>query len=66
MVVIIAFSIGTIFMEVTTDPIELWSAKVSRARREKDYFDEKFGPFYRTTQIFLRPSDTENVSCVLS
>lgn len=53
-------------MEVTTDPIELWSAKVSRARREKDYFDEKFGPFYRTTQIFLRPSDTENVSCVLS
>lgn len=61
LVVIIALSVGTIYMEVTTDPIELWSAKVSRARREKDYFDDKFGPFYRTTQIFIRPTNTDNV-----
>ncbi|XP_053950504.1 NPC intracellular cholesterol transporter 1 homolog 1b [Anastrepha ludens] len=46
---------GVKYLSVTTDPIELWAAEDSQARLEKDYFDEHFGPFYRTNQIFLKP-----------
>ena len=45
--------VGLKFFEVTTDPVELWSAPSSRARKEKDYFDSHFGPFYRTSQIII-------------
>lgn len=48
-------------MEVTTDPVELWASPNSRSRREKDYFDSKFGPFYRTAQVFIKPTSQENV-----
>lgn len=34
---------GLYFMQMTTDPVKLWSAPNSRARVEKDYFDSKFG-----------------------
>ena len=47
---------------MTTDPVDLWAAPHSRARIEKDYFDENFEPFYRTVQIFIRPIDQESVS----
>ncbi|KAM7541010.1 hypothetical protein Aperf_G00000046447 [Anoplocephala perfoliata] len=46
---------GFLRFRVTTDPVDLWSDPNSRARLEKDYFDEHFGPFYRTEQIILRP-----------
>lgn len=36
-------SAGIYFFKVTTNPVELWSAKNSRARMEKDYFDSHFG-----------------------
>lgn len=48
-------------MEVTTDPVELWASPNSRSRREKDFFDSKFGPFYRTAQVFIKPTNQENV-----
>lgn len=53
---------GIYFLEITTDPVELWAAPHSRSRLEKDYFDRTFGPFYRTTQIFIRPTKIEYVS----
>ena len=37
--------------QVTTDPVELWSAKDSRARTERDYFDSHFG--YSMTFVFV-------------
>ena len=37
-----ALSAGIAMFQVTTDPVELWSAPDSRARQEKDYFDENF------------------------
>ncbi|KAL5968171.1 NPC intracellular cholesterol transporter 1 [Taenia solium] len=46
---------GFLRFRVTTDPVELWSDPNSRARLEKAYFDEHFGPFYRTEQIIIRP-----------
>ncbi|XP_062596314.1 NPC intracellular cholesterol transporter 1-like [Saccostrea cucullata] len=48
-----ALSAGIAVFRVTTDPVKLWSAKDSRARTERDYFDSHFGPFYRTEQVII-------------
>ncbi|KAH6915405.1 patched family-domain-containing protein [Coprinopsis sp. MPI-PUGE-AT-0042] len=39
--------------EVETDPVRLWVAPTSESKLQKEFFDENFGPFYRTEQIFL-------------
>ncbi|XP_068093368.1 NPC intracellular cholesterol transporter 1-like [Hyperolius riggenbachi] len=44
---------GMIYMQITTDPVELWSDPHSQARKEKDYFDTHFGPFFRTEQLII-------------
>jgi Niemann-Pick C1 protein len=46
-------SIGWARFELETDPVGLWVAPNSAAAREKAFFDESFGPFYRTEQVFL-------------
>nr|XP_040228141.2 NPC intracellular cholesterol transporter 1 homolog 1b [Anopheles coluzzii] len=50
---------GIQYLIITTDPVELWAAPDSRARQEKDYFDSRFSPFYRTEQIFIKPTRQE-------
>lgn len=52
-IVVAAFATGLMHIELTTDPVELWSAPNSRARREKDFHDTNFGPFFRTNQLIL-------------
>ena len=52
-----SLSCGIYFFSVTTDPVKLWSSPDSQARLEKNYFDEHFGPFYRTEQIIVRAKD---------
>jgi len=42
MIIITGLSCGLIKFKVTTDPVELWSAKTSIARQQKDYFDQHF------------------------
>lgn len=58
--VVVALAGGLAFLELTTDPVELWSAPNSQARREKSFHDQHFGPFFRTNQVILtapeRPS----------
>ncbi|XP_037931979.1 NPC intracellular cholesterol transporter 1 homolog 1b-like [Teleopsis dalmanni] len=49
---------GIRYMEVITDPVELWANEESDTRVNKDYFDSHFSPFYRTNQIFLKPKNT--------
>lgn len=53
---------GMIYLKVTTDPVELWASEVSDTRIEKTYFDEHFGPFYRTNQLFIKPVNKSTVS----
>lgn len=65
-VVIAILGLGTMFIQVTTDPVKLWAAVDSRARQEKEYFDDTFGPFFRTEQVILEPIYEENVSVKLS
>ena len=59
--VAISMSVGIIFLQVTTDPVELWASALSRSRIEKEYYDKNFEPFYRTEMIIIRPVDVEKV-----
>nr|XP_046242813.1 NPC1-like intracellular cholesterol transporter 1 [Scatophagus argus] len=52
-VVVSVFAAGLKSIELTTDPVELWSAPNSRARQEKDFHDTHFDPFFRTNQLIL-------------
>ncbi|KAF4076370.1 hypothetical protein AMELA_G00213600 [Ameiurus melas] len=52
-VLVVVCCMGLRHMRITTDPVELWSAPHSRARQEKQYFDEHFGPFFRTEQLII-------------
>ena len=58
-IVVTPLCFGIFLMKITTDPVELWSSPDSRARHEKDYFDEHFGPFYRTEMLIFT---SDNVS----
>ncbi|XP_028924174.1 NPC intracellular cholesterol transporter 1 isoform X1 [Ornithorhynchus anatinus] len=49
---------GLASVRITTNPVDLWSASGSQARREKEYFDTRFGPFYRTEQLIIRAPNT--------
>ncbi|XP_007954611.1 NPC1-like intracellular cholesterol transporter 1 [Orycteropus afer afer] len=51
--VVLALAGGLAFMELTTNPVELWSASNSQARQEKEFHDQHFGPFFRTNQVIL-------------
>jgi Niemann-Pick C1 protein len=44
--------------DVERDPVRLWVAKGSENEVAKNVFEEKFGPFYRTEQVFVSVADT--------
>lgn len=52
-------SLGWLNFAVENDPVKLWVSPTSEAAMEKQFFDENFGPFYRTQQAFL-VNDTTN------
>ncbi|XP_054439425.1 NPC intracellular cholesterol transporter 1 [Pteronotus mesoamericanus] len=58
LVFIAACSSGLMFVQVTTNPVDLWSAPNSQARLEKEYFDTHFGPFFRTEQLIIQAPHT--------
>ncbi|KAM3610337.1 uncharacterized protein V6R79_002489 [Siganus canaliculatus] len=51
--VVAVLAAGLKDIELTTDPVDLWSAPNSRARQEKTFHDENFPPFFRTNQLIL-------------
>uniref|UniRef100_A0A8C1VT95 NPC1 like intracellular cholesterol transporter 1 n=1 Tax=Cyprinus carpio TaxID=7962 RepID=A0A8C1VT95_CYPCA len=57
LVVVLVFAVGIKDIELTTDPVQLWSAPQSRAMREKAFHDANFDPFYRTNQLILTAPD---------
>ncbi|CAN8003071.1 unnamed protein product [Ixodes pacificus] len=50
---------GLAFLTILTDPVELWSAPGSRARVERNLFNQEFGPFYRIEQVIVTRNDGE-------
>lgn len=59
--VVVVFSMGWINFEIETDPVRLWVAPSSAAAKEKKFFDDSFGPFYRAEQAFV-VNDTHHSS----
>ncbi|KAL2194338.1 patched family-domain-containing protein [Corynascus similis CBS 632.67] len=51
--VVLLLSLGWFQFEIEKDPARLWVSPTSEAAQEKAFFDENFGPFYRTEKIFL-------------
>ncbi|XP_066482520.1 NPC intracellular cholesterol transporter 1 isoform X2 [Tiliqua scincoides] len=47
-------SSGLMYAKLTTNPVDLWSSPNSQARKEKEYFDTRFGPFFRTEQLIIQ------------
>lgn len=54
LLMVVALSCGMMFFQLVTDPVHLWSSSSSRARQEKNYFDNNFNPFYRTEMIIIK------------
>ncbi|XP_074144554.1 NPC1-like intracellular cholesterol transporter 1 [Sminthopsis crassicaudata] len=52
-VLVAVLASGLVFLELITDPVELWSNPNSQARKEKEFHDRYFGPFFRTNQVIL-------------
>ena len=53
-------NLGWRSFQVETDPVRLWVAPDSPSKLRKEFFDENFGPFYRTQQIFLIDESAQN------
>lgn len=65
----IAFAMlfGVLNLNLTSNPLELWSAPDSRSRTELNYFNSRFGPFYRAAQVYLQftglePFEVDNIT----
>ncbi|XP_026319568.1 NPC intracellular cholesterol transporter 1, partial [Hyposmocoma kahamanoa] len=50
---VVALGHGVKYMQVTTNPVELWASPTSRSRIEREYFDSHFEPFYRTEMVII-------------
>lgn len=59
--IVLALGYGAFSLNVTTDPVELWASPQSRSRLEKEYFDSRFEPFYRTEQVFVKAVGIDKV-----
>ena len=53
---------GIAFLDVTTDPIQLWAAPSSTARVQREFYGSNFKPFYRTQQVIVRAKNLASVS----
>ncbi|CAG9564492.1 unnamed protein product [Danaus chrysippus] len=58
---VVALGHGIKYMQVTTNPVELWAAPNSRSRLEREYFDYHFRPFYRTEMLIISSKGLPNV-----
>ncbi|KAK9466559.1 sterol-sensing domain of SREBP cleavage-activation-domain-containing protein [Lipomyces arxii] len=46
-------SLGWFSFTIETDPIRLWVSPHSETYKERQFYDQNFGPFYRAEQAFL-------------
>ncbi|XP_073946137.1 NPC intracellular cholesterol transporter 1 homolog 1b-like [Choristoneura fumiferana] len=54
-----AMLFGVFLLNLTANPLELWSAPDSRSRVDLNYFNSRFGPFYRAAQVFVQVQDLD-------
>ncbi|KAH7312196.1 sterol-sensing domain of SREBP cleavage-activation-domain-containing protein [Stachybotrys elegans] len=53
LLIVAVLSAGWFRFDLEKEPARLWVSPSSAAAKEKAYFDENFGPFYRAEKIFL-------------
>ena len=58
----VGMSCGIAMLQITTDPIDLFTDPNGRARAEKQYFDEHLGPFFRTEMMIITPKNKDKVN----
>ncbi|KAG7311994.1 hypothetical protein JYU34_001435 [Plutella xylostella] len=58
---IVGLGHGIKYMEITTNPVELWASPTSRSRVEREYFDSHFEPFYRTEMLIISSKGLPNI-----
>ncbi|KAJ1979769.1 niemann-Pick type C- protein 1 [Dimargaris verticillata] len=57
LIALVVCSMGWAYFEVETNPERLWVGPRSTSAQNKRYFDEHFGPFYRTQQLIFTARD---------
>lgn len=60
--IVLGLSYGINYLSVTVNPVEIWAAPSSRSRLEKDFYDNRFQPFYRTEQIYIKSVGLDKIS----
>ncbi|KAK1984160.1 patched sphingolipid transporter [Colletotrichum cereale] len=53
LIFVIVLSAGWVRFDLERDPARLWVSPTSPAAKEKAFFDDQFGPFYRAEKAFL-------------
>lgn len=53
LIVVFILSLGIFRLEIELSPVKLWVSSSSIEYQEKLFYDENFGPFYRSEQIYL-------------
>lgn len=51
--VVFVLSLGIFHLELILSPVKLWVSSSSTEYQEKMFYDENFGPFYRSEQVYL-------------
>ncbi|KAH3668011.1 hypothetical protein OGAPHI_001765 [Ogataea philodendri] len=51
----------TFLLELETNPVNLWVSPTSDTYLERKTFDESFGPFYRTQQLFISNATGDSI-----
>ncbi|WWC73799.1 uncharacterized protein I206_107771 [Kwoniella pini CBS 10737] len=60
--VVALLNIGWKSFAVETDPVRLWVSPSSESAAQKHFFDDNFGPFYRSEQVFITQSGSGPVN----
>lgn len=53
LVAVFLLSLGIFHLEIEMSPVKLWVSSSSQEYQEKMFYDENFGPFYRSEQLYL-------------
>ena len=46
-----------LFLDITTDPVALWSSPSSATYQQLQFYNDHFMPFYRVEQVFVYTKD---------
>lgn len=59
-IIIALLNTGWKYFAIETDPVRLWVSPSSEAASQKHFFDDTFGPFYRTEQVFISAANGDS------